>query len=50
VEDLLPGTHMAGAWRLRYLMEGKSARAVEEGQPSQKRAAPKAGLVVGLAA
>jgi len=43
VEDLLSGTQVAGTGRLRYLMEGESARAVEEGQPSQAGAAPRAG-------
>jgi hypothetical protein len=33
---------VAGAGRLPHLMEGESARAVEEGQPSQTRAASKA--------
>ena len=31
VEDLLSGTFVAGTGRLPYLMEGESARAVEEG-------------------
>ena len=35
VEDVLPGTQVAGTGRLPYLMDGESARAVEEGQPSQ---------------
>lgn len=43
VEDLLSGTYVAGTGRLPYLMEGKSARAVEKGQPSQTGAAPRAG-------
>ena len=42
VEDLLSRTQVAGAGRLPHLMEGESARAVEEGQPSQTRAASKA--------
>jgi hypothetical protein len=42
VEDLLSWTQVAGTGRLPYLMEGESARAVEEGQPSQTGAAPKA--------
>jgi hypothetical protein len=51
VEDLLSGTQVAGAGRLRYVMEGESARAVEEEQPSQPRTAPKAErLAVGSAA
>jgi hypothetical protein len=51
VEDLLSGTYVAGTGRLPYLMEGESARAVEEGQPSQTGAAPRAGwLVVATAA
>lgn len=47
MEDLLSGTYVAGTGRLPYLMEGESARAVEEGQPSQTGAAPRAGWLVG---
>ena len=51
MEDLLSGTQVAGAGRLPYVMEGESARAVEEEQPSQPRTAPKAErLAVGSAA
>ena len=35
VENLLPRTQVAGPGRLPYLMERESARAIEEGQPSQ---------------
>jgi len=42
VEDLFSGTQVAGAGRLPYLMEGESAREVEEGQPSKTGAVPKA--------
>lgn len=52
MEDVLPGTQVAGTGRLPYLMDGESARAVEEGQPSQTGAAPKAerlGLFDGVA-
>jgi hypothetical protein len=46
VEDLFSGTQVAGAGRLPYLMERESARAVEEGQPSQTGAAPEAERLV----
>jgi hypothetical protein len=46
VEDLLSGTQVAGAGRLPYLMDWESARAVEEGQPSQTGAAPEAEWLV----
>jgi hypothetical protein len=37
MEDLLSGTYVMGTGRLPALMEGESARAVEEGQPRAKR-------------
>lgn len=46
MEDLLSGTQVAGAGRLPYLMDWESARAVEEGQPSQTGAAPEAEWLV----
>jgi hypothetical protein len=46
MEDLLSRAQVAGAGRLPYLMEGESARAVEDGQPSQTGAAPKAERLV----
>jgi hypothetical protein len=42
VEDLLSRSQVAGIGRLPYLMERESARAADEGRPSQWRQAPKA--------
>jgi hypothetical protein len=46
VEDLLSRTQVAGTGRLPDLMEGESAPAIEEGQPCQTGAAPKAERLV----